>query len=202
VSTFRAPRTRAVRAGIDRDVDRGAVVSPIHLSSNFSFAGFAVPRPFDYTRSGNPTRSLLAAAIADLEGGGVAVADHTFLSPARQRPLSLGADVVVHSTTKYLNGHCDAVGGAVVARDAVPIEQLGFWANCLGVTGAPFDGEASRSRRSSDLSSILHSILRELRGTISLLLQTRRVADLTIEGLRLRSHGFFTQSTTCTERLL
>ena len=71
--------------------------------------------------------------------GAVVVADNTFLSPALQRPLTLGADVVVHSTTKYLNGHSDVVGGAVVARDAAHLETLAWWANCLGITGAPFD---------------------------------------------------------------
>jgi len=61
------------------------------------------------------------------------------LSPAWQQPLTLGADLVVHSTTKYLNGHSDVVGGAVVARDPALHEQLVWWANCLGITGAPFD---------------------------------------------------------------
>jgi cystathionine gamma-synthase len=65
--------------------------------------------------------------------------DNTFLSPALQRPLDLGADLVVHSTTKYLNGHSDVVGGAVVAKDAGLAEQLDWWGNCLGITGAPFD---------------------------------------------------------------
>ena len=65
--------------------------------------------------------------------------DNTFLSPALQRPLTLGADLVVHSTTKYLNGHSDVVGGAVVARDPALVEQLAWWANVIGVTGAPFD---------------------------------------------------------------
>lgn len=67
------------------------------------------------------------------------VADNTFLSPALQRPMEFGADVVVHSTTKYLNGHSDVVGGAIVARTEKLAEELGWWANCLGVTGAPFD---------------------------------------------------------------
>jgi cystathionine gamma-synthase len=67
------------------------------------------------------------------------VVDNTFLSPVLQRPLELGADLVVHSTTKYLNGHSDVVGGAVVARDATVVEQLAWWANCLGLTGSPFD---------------------------------------------------------------
>ncbi|MEP6618946.1 MAG: cystathionine gamma-synthase [bacterium] len=71
--------------------------------------------------------------------GAVVVVDNTFLSPALQRPLTLGADIVVHSTTKYLNGHSDVVGGAVIARDAAHLETLGWWANCLGLTGAPFD---------------------------------------------------------------
>ncbi len=71
--------------------------------------------------------------------GALVVVDNTFLSPALQQPLPLGADVVVHSTTKYINGHSDVVGGAVVARDAAVAEQLKWWANCIGLTGAPFD---------------------------------------------------------------
>jgi len=71
--------------------------------------------------------------------GALVVADNTFLSPALQRPLALGADVVVHSTTKYLNGHSDVVGGAVIARDAALHEELAWWGNALGVTGSPFD---------------------------------------------------------------
>jgi cystathionine gamma-synthase len=65
--------------------------------------------------------------------------DNTFLSPALQNPIALGADLVIHSTTKYINGHSDVVGGCVVARDAADLEQLAWWANCLGVTGSPFD---------------------------------------------------------------
>jgi cystathionine gamma-synthase len=71
--------------------------------------------------------------------GALVVVDNTFLSPALQQPLALGADVVVHSTTKYINGHSDVVGGAVVARDAAVAEQLKWWGNCNGLTGAPFD---------------------------------------------------------------
>jgi len=232
------PGTRAVRAGLCSDLQHGAVMPPIHLSANFSFAGHGQKRQYDYTRSGNPTRDALAAAIADLEGGvggvvtssgmaavtlvlqllrpgdlvvaahdcyggthrvlrhladrglfrvefadltqaesleravrpgvrlvwietpsnpllritdlarvtarahaagALAVVDNTFLSPARQQPLAHGADLVVHSTTKYLNGHSDMVGGAVVARDPAMREELVWWANCLGLTGAPFD---------------------------------------------------------------
>jgi cystathionine gamma-synthase len=71
-------------------------------------------------------------------GAKVAV-DNTFLSPALQRPLTLGADYVIHSTTKYLNGHSDVVGGAVVAADPDDVSQLDEWSNITGVTGAPFD---------------------------------------------------------------
>jgi cystathionine gamma-synthase len=53
--------------------------------------------------------------------------------------MEFGADLVVHSTTKYLNGHSDVVGGAVVASDAALVQELTWWANCLGITGAPFD---------------------------------------------------------------
>ena len=231
-------QTRAVRAGIESDTQHGAVVPPLHLSTNYTFEGFGRKRAYDYSRSGNPTRDQLAAALADLEGGAGAVVtasgmaavtlalelvphgglvvaahdcyggtwrlldawakkgrfrvafvdltdpvklaaalaekpsllwietpsnpllritdvrhvaqaaqavgalvvvDNTFLSPALQQPLALGADVVVHSTTKYINGHSDVVGGAVVARDAAVADQLRWWGNCLGLTGAPFD---------------------------------------------------------------
>jgi cystathionine gamma-synthase len=71
--------------------------------------------------------------------GSLVVVDNTFLSPALQRPLEFGADIVVHSTTKYLNGHSDVVGGSVVAATPELAAELGWWANCLGVTGAPFD---------------------------------------------------------------
>ena len=71
--------------------------------------------------------------------GAITVADNTFLSPALQRPLELRCDIVVHSTTKYLNGHSDVVGGAVLAKDQALGDELAWWANCTGVTGAPFD---------------------------------------------------------------
>lgn len=65
--------------------------------------------------------------------------DNTFLSPALQQPLALGADFVIHSTTKYLNGHSDVVGGAVIAADPQDLNSLKEWANATGVTGSPFD---------------------------------------------------------------
>jgi cystathionine gamma-synthase len=73
------------------------------------------------------------------ECGALLVVDNTFLSPIWQQPIQLGADIVVHSTTKYLNGHSDVVGGAVVAASKVLSDELIWWANCIGVTGAPFD---------------------------------------------------------------
>ena len=78
------------------------------------------------------------AQRAKAAGAKVAV-DNTFLSPALQRPIHLGADFVVHSTTKYLNGHSDVVGGAVVAADKTDAENLAAWANTCGVTASPFD---------------------------------------------------------------
>ena len=232
------PATIAVRASLESDAQYGAVVPPLHLSSNYTFAGYGEKRQYDYCRSGNPTRDALADALAALEGGAGAVVtssgmaaltllthllkpgelliaphdcyggtyrlfeslsakghfdvlfvdqsdaaslrqafarkpqlilvetpsnpllrivdiesvvaaartcgalvavDNTFLSPALQQPISLGADIVVHSTTKYLNGHSDVIGGAVVAATDELAETLGWWANCLGLTGAPFD---------------------------------------------------------------
>jgi cystathionine gamma-synthase len=82
---------------------------------------------------------LACVIAAGHEAGSMVAVDNTFLSPALQRPIELGADLVVHSTTKYLNGHSDIVGGAVVAADPALVEELAWWANCLGITGAPFD---------------------------------------------------------------
>jgi len=71
--------------------------------------------------------------------GALVVVDNTFLSPGWQQPLALGADIVVHSTTKYINGHSDVVGGAVIAAKKEVAEPLAWWANCLGLTGSAFD---------------------------------------------------------------
>lgn len=230
--------TQAVRASLESDIQYGAVVPPIHLTSTYAFESFGTPREYDYSRSGNPTRDALGAAIADLEGGAGAVVtasgmaavhlamqlldadqlliaphdcyggshrlfealarrhslrvefvdqtdaaavqaalarrpamiwietpsnpllrivdirhmadlahvagalvlvDNTFLSPLWQQPFALGADLVLHSTTKYLNGHSDVVGGALIASTRELHEKLVWWANCIGVTGAPFD---------------------------------------------------------------
>jgi cystathionine gamma-synthase len=81
-------------------------------------------------------RAVTEAAHA---AGALAAVDNTFLSPVWQQPLGLGADLVMHSTTKYLNGHSDVVGGAVIAATAELQQSLSWWANAIGVTGAPFD---------------------------------------------------------------
>ncbi|MCJ2066240.1 cystathionine gamma-synthase [Methylobacterium sp. J-088] len=81
-------------------------------------------------------RRVTAAAKAV---GALAVVDNTFLSPALQQPITLGADLVVHSTTKFLNGHSDVIGGAVIAADKAVGEELAAWANTIGVTGSPLD---------------------------------------------------------------
>lgn len=116
---------------------------------------------FDQTREENLTRSTFEGArmvlvetpsnpllrIADLERvcglakqvGAWVVVDNTFLSPVLQRPIEFGADLVVHSTTKYLNGHSDVVGGAVVCGTDGLAEEMAWWANCLGLVGSPFD---------------------------------------------------------------
>src|SRR5690606_20962591 len=73
------------------------------------------------------------------EAGAQVAVDNTFLSPALQCPIALGADFVIHSTTKYLNGHSDVIGGAVVAAAEEPLPELAAWANTTGVTASPFD---------------------------------------------------------------
>jgi len=259
--------TRAVRAAIESDTQHGAVVPPLHLSSNYAFAGFGEKRQYDYTRSGNPTRDALGEALTALEGGVGAVVmssgmaalnvlvqllepgdvfvvphdcyggtyrlyealakkghfevlfvdqtnddalraackrrpkliltetpsnpllrivdiekvaglardcgalyavDNTFLSPALQQPLSLGADLVIHSTTKYINGHSDVVGGAIIAATEELAETITWWANCIGATGAPFDSFLTlrgirtlqvRMRQHEETASVLAEVL-------------------------------------------
>jgi cystathionine gamma-synthase len=82
----------------------------------------------------------IAALAARAKAAGAAVAvDNTFLSPAVQRPIALGADYAIHSTTKYLNGHSDVIGGAVVAAEPAEVDALRHWANVVGTAGSPFD---------------------------------------------------------------
>ncbi len=231
------PGTKVINIGIDSDRAHGAVMPPIYLSSNYSFAGFGQKRGYDYARSGNPTRDIIADVIAELEGGAGAVmtasglaaldllwqdlpnkrvivphdcyggtqrllnarhrqglievvyvdqgddaavevalsqpaglllletpsnplmrlidlekltalghaagakvaVDNTFLSPALQNPIAFGADFVIHSTTKYINGHSDVIGGALVCTTAEDVTTYRWWANCLGSTPGAFD---------------------------------------------------------------
>jgi cystathionine gamma-synthase len=90
-----------------------------------------------------PTNPLLnvvdIGAIVGLSGDALVVVDNTFATPAVQRPLELGADAVVHSTTKYLGGHSDSVGGAVVVRDRDLHERVRFVQNAVGAVPGPFD---------------------------------------------------------------
>jgi cystathionine gamma-synthase len=92
-----------------------------------------------------PTNPLLniadIARLADFahEHGALLVVDNTFASPYLQQPLTLGADVVVHSTTKYLGGHSDVVGGALVTSDTALGEQLAYHQNAMGAVAGPFD---------------------------------------------------------------
>jgi O-succinylhomoserine (thiol)-lyase len=231
-------RTKAVVVGTAKDSQYNSVITPLYPSSTFRFEGLGKHKGYDYTRSGNPTRTALEENIAALEGGigaaatatGMAaittvlflcepgthivtgndiyggtyrlfkdvfakrglsfsfvnmmdvreiekairpetkmiwietpsnpllhivdlqavialakkhkllsVVDNTFMSPYYQRPLEFDADIVVHSTTKYINGHSDVVGGAIVWKDKNVEEKIRFYVNALGVSEAPFD---------------------------------------------------------------
>ncbi|SDZ96105.1 cystathionine gamma-synthase [Alkalimonas amylolytica] len=231
--------TIAARAGIAQDTAHDAVTPPMYLTTTYRLKALGQAGAYDYSRSNNPTRDLLAEALAELEGGAKAivtntgmsacllalqlltpadtlviphdcyggsyrlftnlaerkhsfklvivnfqqkdwvsqieaaqpamiwletpsnpllqitdiravcqlakkltarvVVDNTFLSPVLQQPLALGADIVVHSTTKYINGHSDVVAGALICADQAVGDELKWWANCLGITGAAFD---------------------------------------------------------------
>ena len=106
-------------------------------------AAFAKPAALVWIET--PSNPLLRITdIVDITkrahaAGALVAADNTFLSPGWQRPIALGVDIVVHSTTKYINGHSDVVGGAVIAATRELAEQLAWWGNCLGLTGGAFD---------------------------------------------------------------
>ena len=231
-------KTLAIHAGHNPQEHWGAVMPPIYQTSTFAFRGVGQPGPFDYSRSGNPTRKALETCLAQLESGtagfvfatgmaaettvlmmfesgdtlvvhddlyggtyrlfetvmatkqiraqyvdmrneakldsalaggpkavwvesptnplmnlvdihavaerahargALVICDNTFLSPYFQRPLELGADLVVHSTTKYINGHSDVVGGAVVVKDTKLAEKIGYLQNAMGTCAGPQD---------------------------------------------------------------
>src|SRR5450432_211659 len=230
--------TLAVHAGYEPDPIHGAVMPPVVMASTFAQPEPGKPLKYDYSRSGNPTRAALEAALAALEGGsrgfafssgcaaattllhtlkpgdhvvsgddvyggtfrlfdkvmkpfGIAadfvdltdltnleaaltpktrfvwfetptnptlkladieaistfasargvrvVVDNTFASPVLQRPLALGATVVLHSTTKYINGHSDVVGGALITSDPELCERIPFLQNAIGAVPSPMD---------------------------------------------------------------
>ena len=89
--------------------------------------------------------------------GALVAVDNTFLSPALQTPIAFGADAVLHSTTKYINGHSDVVGGALIAATPELHQRFTWWANALGITGAPFDSFMTlRGLRSLDARMRVH----------------------------------------------
>lgn len=90
----------------------------------------------------NPLLNLVdieAVASIAREHKLISISDNTFLSPYFQKPLNLGVDIVLHSTTKYINGHSDVVGGAIVVNDAALAERVGYFVNTLGTACSPFD---------------------------------------------------------------
>jgi cystathionine gamma-synthase len=100
------------------------------------------PKLFWIETPSNPLLRItdIATLAADAKAAGaLTCADNTFLSPARQKPLDLGCDLVMHSTTKLINGHTDVVGGAVIAKTAALGEELAWWSNAVGASGSPFD---------------------------------------------------------------
>ncbi|WP_323718449.1 cystathionine gamma-synthase [Paracoccus aminovorans] len=132
---------RLLNARRDRGAFRLALVDPADPAA---MAAALAERPalLLIETPSNPLMRVtdIAALAAQAHEAGAKVAvDNTFLSPALQQPLLLGADFVVHSTTKYLNGHSDVLGGAVVAARAEDAAALTEWANITGSVGSPFD---------------------------------------------------------------
>ncbi|MBO0827449.1 MAG: cystathionine gamma-synthase [Streptosporangiales bacterium] len=123
----------------------GLAYTPADLADLDAVRGAVRPGETTVVWVETPTNPLLGVAdIAGLAGvardaGALLVVDNTFASPYLQQPLALGADVVVHSTTKYLGGHSDVVGGALVAADAELGERLAFHQNAIGAVAGPFD---------------------------------------------------------------
>ena len=132
---------RLFSAEADRGTYRVRFVDPWDPESR-RFALRLRPRMIWIETPSNPhlrITDIAAWARVARDTGAICVADNTFLSPVNQRPLEFGADLVVHSTTKFLNGHGDVVGGAVVAGGEDLLEEVAWWTNAMGVSGAPFD---------------------------------------------------------------
>jgi cystathionine gamma-synthase len=123
----------------------GVTYRPVPVSDPAAVRNALQERPARVVWVETPTNPLLSiadiSALADIahEAGALLVVDNTFASPYLQQPLALGADVVVHSTTKYLGGHSDVVGGALVLADADLAEDIAFSQNATGAAGGPFD---------------------------------------------------------------
>jgi cystathionine gamma-synthase len=123
----------------------GISYQPVHVSDPVAVRRALADRPARLIWAETPSNPLLSiadiTALAEIahEGGARLVVDNTFASPYLQQPLLLGADVVVHSTTKYLGGHSDVVGGALVVADAGLGEELAYHQNAIGSAGGPFD---------------------------------------------------------------
>jgi cystathionine gamma-synthase len=123
----------------------GVTYRPVPVSDPVAVRSALQDRPARVVWVETPTNPLLSiadiTALADIahQAGALLVVDNTFASPYLQQPLALGADVVVHSTTKYLGGHSDVVGGALVLADADLAENLAFSQNATGAAGGPFD---------------------------------------------------------------
>jgi cystathionine gamma-synthase len=123
----------------------GLDYTPAHVADTEAVAAAIEPGRTKVVWVETPTNPLLTvadiAAIADLahDAGALLVVDNTFASPYLQQPLTLGADVVLHSTTKYCGGHSDVVGGALVVRDLDLAEKITFHQNALGAVPGPFD---------------------------------------------------------------
>src|SRR5436189_109444 len=144
--------TRAIHAGQPADPQTGAVITPIYATSTYAQESPGKHKGLDYGRSHNPTRWAYERCVADLEGAtdGFAFASgmaatSTVLelldsgSHWVQRPIDFGFDVVVHSATKYLNGHSDIVNGVAVTKREDLAEKLAFLQNAVGAVPSPFD---------------------------------------------------------------
>jgi cystathionine gamma-synthase len=123
----------------------GVTYRPVAMADTEGVRAALAERPARLIWVETPTNPLLGiadlAALAQIahDAGALLVVDNTFASPYLQQPLALGADVVVHSTTKYIGGHSDVVGGAVVVSDTGLGEQLFFLRNAVGSAPGPFD---------------------------------------------------------------
>jgi cystathionine gamma-synthase len=123
----------------------GVSYRPVPMSEPASVRGALRDQPARVIWVETPTNPLLSVAditaLAQIahEAGALLVVDNTFASPYLQQPLALGADVVLHSTTKYIGGHSDVVGGALIVADADLAEKIAFIQNATGAAGAPFD---------------------------------------------------------------